>query len=273
LVSVLNKADQSAYPDSPSSIKLDPQCNGRIQWHQATGTIVTPRPASVAVPVFNCPTDVHQGINPWYAVSGADDENKKLGKTNYLPIRGKFDGRQMVSWDWWGDGWEDGDDDPNPVSSWAARGGLFPNSQTDESRFSDGLSNTLLFGEVHSRYSRGGDSRAYVWIGGGGGISRFQYRDDTAEDLTQSGPIPVMYCRALMKGTGMYMHQQQGGSRINHPLVSNFGGEGSDDYCSSLHTAGANFCNADGSVIFLSETISPAAYEARGTACNGDSID
>ena len=40
----------------------------------------------------------------------------------------------------------------------------------------------------------------------------------------------------------------------------------------SFHTGGANFLNADGSVRFIAESISPRAYRRSSTIASGETI-
>jgi prepilin-type processing-associated H-X9-DG protein len=64
----------------------------------------------------------------------------------------------------------------------------------------------------------------------------------------------------------------------NHPLAYRFGPGDLNNPCDqwhyySLHPGGANFCMGDGSVRFLSYTISPIVQRALATRAGGEIIE
>jgi len=66
------------------------------------------------------------------------------------------------------------------------------------------------------------------------------------------------------------MNKANGEYKINRPAAGST--LNPESHVSSMHTDGANFAKADGSVIFLLETIDPATYEALGTASGGEPV-
>jgi prepilin-type N-terminal cleavage/methylation domain-containing protein/prepilin-type processing-associated H-X9-DG protein len=144
---------------------------------------------------------------------------------------------------------------PNGAQS---KDGLFLYNQTPYriTDIPDGTSNTLLIGE---RYHGDPiyDSDPYV--------SDKLYFWAWARYSSNSGDV--------LFGTGV---------AINWKLPANFATLPNDQKnlmiaqrrsnAGSGHTGGANFCFADGSVRFLSETISPVTYQALGTRAGGEVI-
>jgi prepilin-type processing-associated H-X9-DG protein len=274
LTDVLNQADQSDYPGNVSgklNLTTNVYCNGKIQWHQRAGTIITPRPASVGISTYCCPSDTNGNISAWHYMIGENDENAKLGKSNYLVVKGRWNVMQFYSCEYVCNGAFDADTDTNPNSTAAWFPLLTHNSTYDTASCTDGLSNTIIFGEVHSRGAQQGDSLATVWIGQGNGMGKLTRKADgslTDKETDINGGEQIEYYRGYMIPTGA---TSWGNTRINHPLVPGFGDYG--DYASSMHTGGANFLQGDGSVVFISETITPTIYAARATARGGESTE
>ncbi|MDR1479209.1 MAG: DUF1559 domain-containing protein [Planctomycetaceae bacterium] len=237
---VLRQYDATEGPN----LRLQVFCNGRLEWNQRTGTIIEPRPAYASISTFICPDCPRGRTNPFYFING---ENK-MGKLNYVAIIGRAD---------------------TAPSGWSAWSGydyqsngafLFPNSKTTFSTITDGASNTLMFGEVHGRYSTNSDSRASVWAGTGNGLYRWNRFDGS---VTQA--VNTQYANTFLKST----RNASGEYKLNRPASA---GGNPDSHACSLHAGGANFAKADDSVSFINETISPVTYEAVGTACYGETV-
>jgi prepilin-type processing-associated H-X9-DG protein len=132
---------------------------------------------------------------------------------------------------------------------------LYPNSKTNFSNISDGTSNTLMFAEAHGRSKNQYDSRATVWIGFGCDVTGYRKADES----------DAQTCLTQYNGHMKFI-MLDADCRINRPPVSG----NSESPATSLHSGGANFARADGSVSFVSETISQDAYVALGTCQQGD---
>jgi prepilin-type N-terminal cleavage/methylation domain-containing protein/prepilin-type processing-associated H-X9-DG protein len=138
------------------------------------------------------------------------------------------------------------------------RDGLFlynqPGFRIEE--ISDGSSNTLLFGERYHGdpiYDSDPyvDDKLYFWA--------WAYYSSNSGDVLfgTSGPInwklPANFASLSNAEKSALIRQRR----------SNAG---------SGHSGGANFCLADGSVHFLSQTISPVTYQALGTRNGGEVV-
>ncbi|MDR1480974.1 MAG: DUF1559 domain-containing protein [Planctomycetaceae bacterium] len=240
LENVLRQYDATAGP----SLRVQVFCNGRLEWNQRTGTLIEPRPAYATIGTFICPDCPLGRTNRFFRVN----EETKLGKLNYVSIIGRFD-NFATGWGTW-ENWD-----------YLASGAfMFPNSKTNFSTISDGTSNTFMFGEVHGRHSTDRDSRATVWIGGGNGVVRYN------SSSSSTSAMNTEYANHFLKST---RNSSTGEYKLNRPASV---GSNRESHMSSLHAGGANFTKADDSVSFINETISPAVYEAAGTACGKETV-
>jgi len=117
------------------------------------------------------------------------------------------------------------------------------NSDCAMSKISDGTSNTLIVGERDGANGTPTSSfrRAAIWVG----VQQAQYLNGTlgATDGTN---------------TDLLLNTK---SNAGNAIWNSFG---------SMHTGGAQFLLADGSVRFISENISSATYSALGTKATGE---
>jgi prepilin-type N-terminal cleavage/methylation domain-containing protein/prepilin-type processing-associated H-X9-DG protein len=230
-------------------IRLDVYCGSEIAWNQTSGTTITPRPASQAISTLCCPSCPMKTVNPRFYIDGTNASS--LGKTNYVAVCGmtNFAG----SWNN-NDLWDQGDRRfPNSFLYW--------NSQTKFSTISDGTSNTLMFAEAHGRAKNEFDSRASVWIGTG--CSAKWYRKQDQSDVQTINTQYNALFKFVAPGGADYAD-----CRINRPPVSG----NSESPASSMHSGGANFATADGSVHFVAENISESVYRGLGTCNLGESV-
>jgi prepilin-type N-terminal cleavage/methylation domain-containing protein len=239
LENALRQYDATAGPN----LRLEVYCNGRLEWNQRTGTIITPRPAEAIISTFICPSCPAPRTNQCFSING----EKKLGKLNYFPIIGRYDA--SVVWSTW--------ENYNHLTTGAF---LYPNSKTTFGTIIDGTSNTFMFGEVHGRASTPNDSRATYWIGAGQRVLRYTTPN------TSHNEMRTEYTYHFFKST---YNKPNGEFKLNRPATSTLN---QDSHMSSMHPGGANFVKADDSVSFINETISPVVYEAAGTACGKETI-
>ena len=180
----------------------------------------------------SCPMDEYN-IN-----AGNMGEN---AKSNYIAIAGND--RLSLNWQGLRNPVNTGD-----VLSYKGSGIFYPNSKVKMGGISDGTSNTVMFGEIHGRQSEAvGNSPASVWIG-----------------LSQGN-----YLNGIMKSTrdSATKDNDQPRYRINYPANLD-----AWNAVRSLHTGGANFGVADGSVQFVSETIDADTYDTLGSRMSGKSV-
>ncbi|MDR1269195.1 MAG: DUF1559 domain-containing protein [Planctomycetaceae bacterium] len=230
------------------NVIVDVYCNDSLIWNQTSGTIVTPRPASTVIASFCCPSCPMDRQNTKFRINGTN--NSKLGKMNYFAVCG-------VSWGGLPGTW-------NQASRWDTGASafpnsfLYPNSKTNFGTISDGTSNSLMFAEAHGRNRNQYDSRAGIWIGFGCDVTGYRQpnESDPQNFLTQYNGV-------------MKFIMNDADCRINRPPVSG----NSESPVTSMHTGGANFARADGSVSFISENITQSAYISLGTCNLGDSTE
>jgi prepilin-type N-terminal cleavage/methylation domain-containing protein/prepilin-type processing-associated H-X9-DG protein len=201
--------------------------------------------ARTVVPGFICPSD------PW-----PNNTTNGYGKNNYMANLG-WDASQR----------------PTSGGTWATwglpcRGDVFTgvlvqannNNNTwaySMASITDGTSNTVMLGEASAQrnssnnfYGVGATNTFPIWAGG----------------------------NPSRQGQGA-QHNSFRVMDINYPLNSqnttaDSGGGGAimDRAFSSSHTGGANFLLGDGSVRFVSNGVTPAAYQAAGTRNQGESL-
>jgi len=134
------------------------------------------------------------------------------------------------------------------ISSMTTDGMFYINSRVNMGAVRDGTSNTLLFGE---RYH---DDPAYTGIQTLGGWAWANYNGP--EDYILSTCVPINYQLAPGTQTGY----------PNYPE--------DDRTCAfgSGHTGGANFCMADGSVQFLTNSLALPMLQGLGTRAGGEVV-
>ena len=132
---------------------------------------------------------------------------------------------------------------PDIVERVQTSGIFYVNSETAMGEISDGTTNTFLLGERDGapvpNSSRGRIRGAATWIG------------NFARHLNATCGVT---------GTGVYV-LNPAGTNSNDSRFSAFG---------STHEGGANFAYGDGSVHFVSETISTLVYQAGGSRAGGE---
>jgi prepilin-type N-terminal cleavage/methylation domain-containing protein/prepilin-type processing-associated H-X9-DG protein len=149
---------------------------------------------------------------------------------------------------------DQGGDSPNP---WTGPSAAFPTPQSGNlgrprrmSELTDGTSNTLCVAEVLQ--GRSTDLRGFTWWGGAAGFVTHMLPNSTEQDVVTGGfctslTNPRMPCTTTSTTTRARMM----GSR-------------------SLHGGGVNAALCDGSVRFVRDNISIAAWRAAGTAAGGE---
>jgi len=189
------------------------------------------------IPGYTCPSDTHQGLVP-NTSRGAYNYGANYGPTgvgqgnpnncqcpnNYNSFRPKPQGHN----------------DRNPAGPFTRRGNRFVCRMAD---VTDGLSNTIFFGEVRvdcSNHVRNG----WAYSNNGNGL------------FTTLIPINYDSCAPNKNAAG----GDGCGARCN--WVTEFGFK-------SRHPGGANFLLGDGSVRFLSETIDHDNYQLLGQRDDG----
>jgi prepilin-type processing-associated H-X9-DG protein len=131
-----------------------------------------------------------------------------------------------------------------------------PNTARGRSRpmaeITDGTSNTLCVSEVLTSPNGAGDSRGFSWWGGGAGFVTYQTPNNAAASDVMTGagcgtPNPRFPCTDL--------------STTSLPRMQ---------LVRSRHTNGVNAAMCDGSVRFISNSISVTTWRAMGSASGGD---
>jgi len=124
----------------------------------------------------------------------------------------------------------------------------------------DGTSNTLCVSEVIQGPSSG-DYRGFSWWGGGAGFTTYQTpNNDSAQDvMTGAG------CGAA-DGAGYPNPPRMPCTTVSTSTLARM------QLARSRHTGGVNTAMCDGSVRFVSNSVSLIAWRAAGTAQGGESI-
>jgi prepilin-type N-terminal cleavage/methylation domain-containing protein/prepilin-type processing-associated H-X9-DG protein len=125
-----------------------------------------------------------------------------------------------------------------------------PGTGTRFLEITDGLSGTLMFGEV--RQAAGQDLRGFFWWGDGAGFVTYQAPNTSVPDR--------IYATFFCNNTGS-----------NPPCTGTITAQDpSAFYARSLHPGGVNAAACDGSVRFYSNSINIDAWRALGSAQGGE---
>ncbi len=148
-----------------------------------------------------------------------------------------------------------GDSSPVNYTSGSAAAGQMGKPQTIAS-ITDGTSNTVCAAEVLRSPSRGSDIRGFTWWGGAAGFTTFQTpNNSSATDVMTGGgcgtqpSTPPFPCTTTSTTTLARMQLAR-----------------------SQHTGGVNAAMCDGSVRFVTNSVSLAAWRAAGTSQGGEVI-
>ncbi|MEM9410891.1 MAG: DUF1559 domain-containing protein [Planctomycetota bacterium] len=190
--------------------------------------------AEVVIPIFICPSDAAMGTRN-------DRRNMFINhaKSNYVGVIGSVLDRELDEIDnenqlgGFGEGVISTNEERLELK-WP--GILFPNSKTETSEITDGSSNTFILGE------RDGRLLASTWCG----TDRFTELNIHL-GCTSSDPLFRLNTTA-----------------IDQPSAAAAFG--------SFHPGGANFARADGSNVFVTDSINGMTYEALGGKADGQLI-
>jgi hypothetical protein len=137
-------------------------------------------------------------------------------------------------------------------AGFVAKAGMFDggslNRKTQFSDVTDGLSNTLMIGEVLQ--GQGTDLRGFFWWGDASAMSTFAPPNTSTPDQIY---------------TAVYCNNQP-------PLLPCTGTGGAVFYSRSLHPGGVNSALGDGSVRFVSSTINSSIWLGLGTPSDGEVV-
>jgi prepilin-type processing-associated H-X9-DG protein/prepilin-type N-terminal cleavage/methylation domain-containing protein len=171
----------------------------------------------------------------------------------------------------------------------SARGVFDVNTRTRLSDITDGTSNTFAVGEGAGNNPRFGIRRYYPDTAP---ADLFPGQSPLIDQSWSSGPMATraLHSLGLLGGSCLGVTAQRGGQaepfdeRMNHPLglaaldynngcVNSGTAPGTYDTISgfrSAHPGGCNFLFCDGSVRFVSESVSPGTYRALSTMAGGE---
>ncbi|MEX0791636.1 MAG: DUF1559 domain-containing protein [Pirellulaceae bacterium] len=149
--------------------------------------------------------------------------------------------------------------DPPDASGTRLNGMFYVRSKTRMRDITDGLSNTIMLGEIRiapdvGEYDTGADFRGYIWNVDGPTIwfsTKFTPNTVTQDRLSRCREdIPDMPCLrpASLTGWTYWLHPR------------------------SKHPGGAQFCLADGSVRFISNTVNGIVFNSLGTRADNEVI-
>ncbi|MDR0522322.1 MAG: DUF1559 domain-containing protein, partial [Planctomycetaceae bacterium] len=141
----------------------------------------------------------------------------------------------------------------------------------DFGSITDGTTNTLLFGEIswtdygaHYNWIRGTAITSRYMVVGGGVQIPFPYTSlASSKGMADNFPINAG------KKTSLAIKLLMNGTEYDVPTKGQSAGHGISGFGSN-HTAGANFCYADGSVHFVRETTEPTVLMYTATRDGGE---
>jgi prepilin-type N-terminal cleavage/methylation domain-containing protein len=195
--------------------------------------LALPNGLQIEMPVFRCPSDTGTGqVTPplanGYALSQTPPATTTtFGRSNYVGVVGSLVNLGAI---------------PTTMNGFG-NGAFSQNSRRNFSSFTDGLSNTFLVGERRSAGANGGVfvGGDAIWAGVGDEVS--------------------IECIALHVGDCSFGNGLNFKSLTAPLLTSNVPYSG----FSSLHTGGAHFLIGDGSVRFISDSISQGPANTMGS--------
>jgi prepilin-type processing-associated H-X9-DG protein/prepilin-type N-terminal cleavage/methylation domain-containing protein len=252
------------------------QDNWFSRWDPSRNWYDPPNAAIVAVEVkvFYCPSNRSSGaIDTSFLVPFAGRPLPNVAACDYLLCKGANAALCEVT--------------QVPLS---ARGAFDVNTHTRLSDVTDGTSNTFAIGEGAGNNPRFGIRHYYPDTAPAADL--FSGQSPLIDQSWSSGPMATraLHSLGLLGGSCLGVTAQRGGhappfdERMNHPLglaaldcnngCTNSGtAPGTYDTISgfrSAHPGGCNFLFCDGSVRFVSETVSPDTYRALSTIAGGE---
>lgn len=147
--------------------------------------------------------------------------------------------------------------DQNPLGTYPFLGAPFnarkkPGIGTTFMEITDGLSNTLMFGEV--RQAAGQDLRGFLWWGDGAGFVTYQGPNTSTPDRIYA----TFFCNNVAPNPP-----------CTAPITAQ---DPTAFYARSLHTNGVNAAACDGSVRFYNNSINIDTWRALGSAKGGEVV-
>jgi hypothetical protein len=186
------------------------------------------------------------------------DDNNPVAKSNYAAVAGTVlsatDYPGITTGMPSGDNERDGQNPGGPFSCVHVRAGLDDGSFKTFGSLSDGTSNVFFVGEVATRVGRFKYFAAnWLGVGSPGNVGNGpEMPNQTPNDDTAGVYL------ALRRTKGDILLNNTSSNNVNKAFSSN-------------HTGGGSFVLGDGAVRFVSETITPATYEALGLRNSGKS--
>jgi prepilin-type N-terminal cleavage/methylation domain-containing protein len=191
------------------------------------------------LPAFLCPSDNGPTLNTGRLFSSASGAqvNQQIASSNYIGVNSSGELRRAKG-----------------VASGAANGIFTMNLGTKFAEISDGTSNTLLLGE--RAWQTPHDQRGFHIANSAIALATRGVRQNSEQGLADT------------MGTGRYKLN----FRTFWPAPNGSTAQGARRAFSSLHTGGAQFARADGSVTFVSNSIE-GTFDNRDTALTDSVVD